>query len=456
MSMQPQKNQIRQVISIPGMHCRSCEIMLTDEIEKLPGVTSVRASSKRKAVEITATTGDMPSDIEIAQAVKRVGYEVSSKRLPRMSRNPADYKNVFVGAIIAVAPLVVLTQLGLDTSLSGSTAQDSIWFPLLIGGLAGISTCMALVGGLVAGLGAKHASEHPDATVMQKFEPHLLFNVGRVFGFMILGGMLGWLGATLSPSPTTLGVLTILAAIFMLVVGLQLTGIFPRLSAFTLPANISRKLGLDHMRKDSYSRGGAAGLGVLSFFLPCGFTQAMQLTAAASGSWADGALMMGLFALGTTPGLLLIGGTTSLIKGRKSTAMLGIVGAVIVVLAVGNAVTGARAMGLDLNLSPQQIFTSGQATDSSTLEATYIGSLDFDKSEIHIKTGRDYRLLIRSQQTEYGCMSTIMLPSLSKDRPQLLKAGKTIAISLRADSPGSTKLVCAMGVPFNLTIIAEA
>lgn len=447
---------IRQTISVPGMHCRSCEISLSDELQKVPGVTAVKASAARKVVELAVAANSVPSDIAIAQAVKRAGYDVGGERLPVVSKRAADYRNVLVGVIVAVGVLVVLRQLGLDTTLGDSETQDGVWMPLLIGGLAGVSTCMALVGGLVAGLGAKYASQHPGATTVQKFAPHMLFNAGRIVGFMVLGGVLGWIGSALSLSPVVLGVLTIGAALLMLLVGLQLTGMFPRLTALTLPPSVVRKLGFDRVRQKGYSHGGAALLGVLSFFLPCGFTQAMQLAAAASGSWVDGALIMGLFAIGTTPGLLLIGGATALIRGRRSSAMLGVVGAVIIVLALSNAVAGARIMGFDMTIATRPAHSERVASDESVIRVDYRGGYDFDVSEVRIKTGQQYRLQIYSQKTEYGCMSTAMLPPLSTERPQLLRAGRTIMIPIRADSPGEYPLICAMGVPFNLTIIAEA
>jgi len=46
--------------------------------------------------------------------------------------------------------------------------------------------------------------------------------------------------------------------------------------------------------------------GALTFFLPCGFTFAMQVYAISTGNFIQGALVMGIFALGTLPGLLSI------------------------------------------------------------------------------------------------------------------------------------------------------
>ena len=51
-------------------------------------------------------------------------------------------------------------------------------------------------------------------------------------------------------------------------------------------------------------------LGILTFFLPCGFTQSMQINAMASGNFLQGGLIMLIFTLGTLPVLALISFTS--------------------------------------------------------------------------------------------------------------------------------------------------
>lgn len=47
-------------------------------------------------------------------------------------------------------------------------------------------------------------------------------------------------------------------------------------------------------------------VGFATFFLPCGFTQSMQVAALSSGSFASGLAIMLAFALGTLPMLALL------------------------------------------------------------------------------------------------------------------------------------------------------
>jgi len=89
-------------------------------------------------------------------------------------------------------------------------------------------------------------------------------------------------------------------------------------------------------------------LGGLTFFLPCGFTQAMQLYAISSGSVLTGALTMGVFALGTAPGLLGIGGLTSVIKGAFAKPFFKFVGLMVIGLSLFNISNGMNLTGLSL------------------------------------------------------------------------------------------------------------
>ena len=102
--------------------------------------------------------------------------------------------------------------------------------------------------------------------------------------FSVLGGVIGYAGSFLQLSATALGLVTVAVGIVMIIMGLQLTEIFPRLNGLrlTLPKSITRALGIKEQSEKEYSHKNAFLLGASTFFLPCGFTQAMQLFAISS------------------------------------------------------------------------------------------------------------------------------------------------------------------------------
>jgi uncharacterized protein len=77
----------------------------------------------------------------------------------------------------------------------------------------------------------------------------------------------------------------------MILLGLQMLHLLPSLTRFlpTMPKSFGHAI---HNFAERDANGGAFALGAATFFLPCGFTQALQLYVLAKGSFMVGALTM--------------------------------------------------------------------------------------------------------------------------------------------------------------------
>src|SRR5680860_1028671 len=318
---------------------------------------------------------------------------------------------------------------------------------------------MALVGGLILGLSARYAEVHPEATRVQKFKPHLFFNFGRLTSYALLGGLIGLVGSVLRLSSSLLGGLTIIVGIVMLLLGLKLIEIFPRLSntSFVLPKSISRIFGLRQESKE-YSHRGSFITGALTFFLPCGFTQSMQLYAVSTGSFLQGALIMFLFALGTMPGLLGIGGLTSAVKGVFARYFFRFAGLVVIILAWVNISSGYNLMGFapisfqsnntstDLN----QTLTGGKTSavvDVKTEGGKQIAIMEqnrsgYEPNSFVVKKGVPVKWVINSTNN-YTCASYLVIPSLGISKA--LSMGENI-IEFTPTEVGEIRFTCSMGM----------
>ena len=149
-------------------------------------------------------------------------------------------------------------------------------------------------------MSAKWNEEHIHASKWHRFAPHLYFNIGRIAGFGIFGGLLGLFGSFVSLSPFAIGALTVATGLIMLLLGVNLAELSPRLSRISI--TLPKFLGAGVAGDGNVSKHVVAlGTGALTFFLPCGFTLAMQTYAITTGSFTTGALTMMVFALGTTP-----------------------------------------------------------------------------------------------------------------------------------------------------------
>lgn len=440
----------KTIVPIRGMHCRSCEILISEKLQDLPNIKNVQVSYKKSQALIYSPKPLIMTEVE--QAVREAGYEVGlddSKEW--ISRDPAKYKDLAISFVILLLLYLIARKLGFSTLNFGSSSGNptSLVVVLVIGLTAGISTCMALVGGLVLGVSARFSEKHPEATPSQKFRPHLFFALGRVISYFVLGGAIGLAGKAFQLSGTSLGLLTILVGLVMLVLGAQLTEIFPRLSSggLALPSSIAKLFGIKRRHEKEYSHFNSMLTGALTFFLPCGFTQAMQLYAMSTGKFWSGALIMGVFALGTAPGLLGIGGLTSLIQGSFAKKFFKFAGLLVVGLAFFNLSNGWNLTGWKLPFFAQ---SSQSSTDDSTVKIENgvqianmtQSSYGYSPNSFTVKSGVPVRWVINSTDSN-TCAASIVFSKFGIR--QALKPGKNI-IEFTPQAPGDFKFSCSMGM----------
>ena len=459
------------ILDIKGMHCRSCEILLDSNIGKVKGVCKVRTSHKKGIAEIECDRE--PDYSQLEKAVNDAGYALGKEEKKHFfSRNIGDYMELASVASILFVGYVVLKAFGVtDLNLNPSGLSGLIGV-LIVGLTAGISTCMALIGGLVLGMSSRHAEMHPEATVTQKFRPHVFFNLGRLISYAVLGGFIGLIGSVLKPSSSLLGMITIALGIVMLFLGFKLIEIFPRMrnKTIVLPKGISKIFGL-HSEMKEYSHRGSFITGALTFFVPCGFTQAMQLYAVSTGSFVQGSLIMGMFALGTLPGIIGIGGLTSVIKGTFARYFFKFAGLVVILLAVFNIRSGWNLAGFtfaaNVDEKPEIVrpIPAGPVAGPVTDENNLVDKTEGDEKQIieMVQSSRGYSprqftikkgvpVVWKIQSTnQYSCAAYISVPSLGIS--EALTLGENV-IEFTPTKAGQIRFTCSMGMysgSFNVT-----
>lgn len=424
-------------VSIVGMHCRSCEILIEDEYKKIPGVKSVNINHKTGKAEIFYDN-TTPSVAAITEATKNAGYTIGeNKKLPFFSTDKNDYTNLLKAGLIVVALYLLARATGIF-NFNVNTENTGLAVVLLVGLVAGFSTCMALVGGLVLALSAGHNQKHPEATRVERFFPHLFFNLGRIIGFTILGGIIGALGSALTPSSWLFGLLTVAIGFVMIILGLKLTEIFPTLKnwSLTLPKSIAHIFGIK--KENGYTPTQAIISGAATFFLPCGFTQAMQLYAVGTGSFFQGAAVMFFFALGTAPGLLGIGGLSSWFKGKQARLFFAVAGIVVIAMGIFNISNGGKLINFgDNNNIVGETKTNG-------IQEVYMtqNSAGYSPNVFTVQKGKTVKWIINST-APFSCASYISMPKFNISQP--LKKGENI-ITFTPTETGTIPFSCSMGM----------
>lgn len=438
----------RVSLNIKGMHCRSCEILLERAIGGVEGVKRVKAYFRPGRVDVTLD-GEL-NLTSLEKAVTEAGYTVGKEDIQHfISHNSVDYLELAAAVAIVVVVYLALDTFGILQLSPGSGGVSGLAGVLLVGLTAGISTCMALIGGLVLGISSRHAELHPEASSLQKFRPHIFFNLGRLISYIVLGGLIGLVGSAFKLSSSFLGLFTILLGFVMLFLGLKLIDIFPRLhnASVTLPKQVSQFFGL-HKDVREYSHSASFATGALTFFLPCGFTQAMQLYAVSTGSFVQGALIMGTFALGTLPGIISIGGFTSLIKGAFARYFFKVAGVVVIALALFNVNAGWNLAGLRIS----ELVRFGQEDSTPPVRARIENGVQivdmtqaangYSPRKFIVEKGIPVVWNIQST-TSYTCAAYISMPSAGISQP--LALGTNI-IKFTPTSVGKMRFTCSMGM----------
>ena len=443
-----------RLISVPvaGMTCRSCEVRITKFVRRIPGVEHVTASAVHGRVDIESSTAISPSAIEAA--INAAGYEVG--RTPWLVRDRTVWLTAGAGVLLVAALAVLAEATGLAglASGAGDLSQGGLVVALLLGLAAGVSTCMALVGGLVLALSASYQARRAEAGITDgglgaQMRPALVFIAGRIAGYALFGAILGAIGASVAMPPQVTAVMMIAVAIVMTLLGTRLTGLSPRIATWspTLPMGVGQRLGIGDGAAGAYSDTRAAGLGAASFFLPCGFTQAVQLYALSTGSPLFAGVLLATFAIGTAPGLLALAGLPVVVPSTARPTLLRLVGVLVIGFALVNGSAGVRLSGvtvptIGIASVAAAVPPPGPVVDGKQTLHTYQDLDGYRPGNVAIYAGIPTTWTIESTNAA-SCASLIRIPSLGMGGP-LHKGLNTV--ELPPLPAGTLSYTCSMGM----------
>ncbi len=184
---------------------------------------------------------------------------------------------------------------------------------IVIAFLGSFSHCVGMCGGIIIAYSSTKIEEGWNKP--KQALAHLLYSLGRVTTYVILGAMFGFLGGVAMFNNMANGLLLILAGIFMILTGLSLSG---KIKFLTLiehsmsSASWYRKLFRELLQtKTLYS---FFILGMINGLLPCGLVYFFAVTSASTGSAIYGALVMFIFGISTIPALFSLGFFVGLYK----------------------------------------------------------------------------------------------------------------------------------------------
>jgi uncharacterized protein len=322
--------------NVSGTHCASCKILIEDILNEQELVKKVEVNLKKETVEIETDSNQDANEIAsiLTNKMQSHGYTLSMEKITTLKeKDGVIWKAIPIGLVFLIL-FFLLQKSGLLNLGLGSKTTPTTSF--VIGLIASVSSCLAIVGGLVLSLSATVSEDN----VSDK-RNFILFHSGRLVSFALLGGVLGAVGQAIGINFTFTAILGIIASLVMLFLGFNLVGIFAK-NHITLPTGI-----FSFFRKIEHKTLTPILIGFGTFFLPCGFTQAMQVASLSSGSFLSGMLIMLAFALGTLPMLALLSfGSASFAHSKHAPLFFKSAGVVVIGLGVFALLAGLAGLGI--------------------------------------------------------------------------------------------------------------
>lgn len=338
---------------------------------------------------------------------------------------------------------------------------------LLAGLLAGGVSCAAVQGGLLAGLvsrqqgvpvptGGKKQLAVPKITWQAQLGEDLTpvggFLVGKVASHALFGLLLGAVGSAVQLSPHLCSTVQIVAGLLIIAFGLAQLEV-PGFKGFTItpPASWVR---LVRGRARSTSALAPAILGFASILLPCGVTLSMMALAITSGSPGEGALIMGVFVLGTAPLFTLIGYVAHKAAGAWKGRLAFGTGVVVLLAGLYTLNGGLTLAGSPLaaqNLNQSLGIGQAAAADASTVmmkdgtqtAVITVASGRFTPANLALKAGVPTKVIFRSQDA-YGCVRALVIRSLGVQT--VLPENGDTPLDLGVTKAGRIDYSCSMGM----------
>lgn len=474
--MEDKKTQ-EQIYRVKGMHCASCELIIEKKLLELNSIKSVEASSPKEEV-IVEYTGDKIDPQKLNTLFKKEGYVFSEPSpiqniSPRKQTSNFKPKEFFIIFVIGLS--IILAFLGLNnTGLSGLvnvSSKSSLPMFFIFGLIAGISSCAALVGGIILSMSQQWNQLYsPDDSTWKKIQPHLIFNAGRLMAYGFFGALLGAVGNQLNISFKLGPIFVIIVSILMVFLALQMFGIKAlRRFQITMPKFITRTIADESRFKGRHM---PFWMGALTFFLPCGFTITAQGLALISGSALQGGLIMSLFALGTLPMLLGIGFSSIKFcqKSHLSERFLKVAGILVLFFALFNINAQLNVLGFSslsnlsstgnsqTKITPPASAPKNNALSTETkidkdlapiIDSKQVIKMDassegYNPNRFKVRANVPVRWEIADKGTS-GCTNAIIAKSLFKDEIALTP-GKVSVKEFTPKKAGKYKFSCWMGM----------
>lgn len=422
-------------IKIDGMTCDHCKTKITKALQKNKNIKNIDFDGHIAEVEYTGKI----DKTEIIDSITKIDYYTDLKMISgnkkALKRNISFVELFNIAAVFIILAFALNKLFGFNVFNMIPVIDSKTTLAMLF--ITGILTsihCVTMCGAinLVA-----------STSVTRNFKKPLLYNLGRLTSYTVIGGIVGLIGSVFKVNTYIQGIVIVIASIFMLMMSLNMMGILNFSLKFKRP-KVFNKLKLK----------GAFIIGLLNGLMPCGPLQAMQVYALSTGSFVYGALSMFLFCLGTIPLMLFVGMISSFLNNKNRKILNKISTVLILMLSIIMFNRGLLGMGIDVSniLKPNyEGYLKSEIKDDYQVvefDLTYSGYED-----IVVQKGIPLKIIINAGDDSLtGCNNSIKMNSfnVSKD----LKVGQNI-IEITPTETGTFTYTCFMEMIKNKILVID-
>lgn len=453
--------------NISGLHCASCKTLVESEVSNLPGVKKIIVLFEKGhgGVEYDETATNLD---DIFNKIKELGYKPELLGITAAGKKSYTLITAIIFVLVFTVGYFLIRALGGWELMAGLNEKNVGYGLIFIIGLLASFHCVGMCGGFVMAYSANHHKICASTPLLskeglgggsegngrnKKTNIHLQYNLGRFISYTIIGGILGGFGSFFGINPNFSGTLLLIAAIFMILMGLGLATEIKwfhkiKLQTPDFIAKIIFKNRREHRPKGPFV------IGLLTGFMPCGPLQAMQLYALSTGNWLHGALSMAAYALGTVPLLFGFGNLVSLLTTSRMKQLLKISGIIVIVLGLFTLSRALSSFGL-LNATKPDAETpavSAPAKPNSQTVELAVSYSGYQPNVIYIKKDVPVHFVIHHPRPT-GCTDAIVLYNGSEQISRNLVSGDTVIDFTPVAGAAEIKFSCGMRMVWGKFII---
>ncbi len=428
----------RNTVYIEGMHCASCNVLIEDTFSKAKNIQSVKANFVKKQAEI-CYTGILDKN-DLNKKIKQYGYQIVDKPVVG---DPFWARLVEISTLAGIVFILYFFAQELhiipefNTSVGSTLTFVSVF---LLGIVASTSTCMATSGALFMATIGKHRTT--SSSLISNLFPAISFNAGRILSYGLFGFIIGTIGNTIIRNVFFSTFMTVFITVGMIVIGLSLTGLvsFSPLTENSMIKSIFQSLERKFIKNPKKT---AFLLGAITYLLPCGFTQSVQLYALGLAHPIQSALVMMTFALGTTPLLMALAFTNSFRNFSFYPYFQKIIGIIILAIGINYALNTLSLHGLKITIAqPSGQLSSAKMQNGYQIAEMSVNNRGYNPNTFVVKKDIPVKWVVNGESV-FGCQAFLTAPQMKVNA--MLKLGKNI-FTFTPTETGTLPFSCSMGM----------